>query len=259
MSIKGSPFLGSYFIRKGVSTRCFFGRVGQKVLLTAPQLRNYLAAQQIKEKDIGGNLDLPVSQAETHKNGQFPAKYFVVHDTSTPILLKAPFPKDMGTVTWKHNDVSVWQKGEKSKAHVFISRHGQSVTAMPFERGWRSTKFELTYNKRYPHVPDEEVRGRFLHVELVQPRRSAPVTDKNASEKKIKNGAVAPIPGFTVSQYRRLALVYIAASLRAGEWLIPAFHADLDLGIDDAHDDPQNFQLNLWADELQSLLNEIES
>lgn len=172
----------------------FVNRVGQKVGLTVPQLRRYLSAQQIKENDIGGSLDLPVSQAETHKTGQFPAKYFVVHDTSTPNLLKAPFPKDIDTETWKHNDVTVWQKGEKSKAHVFISRHGQSVTAMPFERGWRSTKFELTYNKRFPHVPDEEVRGRFLHIELVQPRRSAPVTDRNASEKKSKTVQLLQLP-----------------------------------------------------------------
>ena len=29
----------------------------------------------------------------------------------------------------------------------------------------------------------------------------------------------------------------------AGLWLIPAFHAAIDEGLPDAHDDPQNFDL----------------
>jgi hypothetical protein len=59
-----------------------------------------------------------------------------------------------------------------------------------------------------------------------------------------------------VSQLDRLALVYVAASVRRGQWLIPAFHAVLDLQVG-THDDPQNFDLNRWATRLDLLLNSM--
>ena len=58
------------------------------------------------------------------------------------------------------------------------------------------------------------------------------------------------ILGFSEKQMDRLALVYIAASVRRGSWLIPAFHATVDAGIPNAHDDPQNFDLQLWTKRL---------
>lgn len=57
------------------------------------------------------------------------------------------------------------------------------------------------------------------------------------------NDRIAPVPGFTPAQYRSLALLYVLASARAGMWLIPAFHANIDRGIPEAHDDPQHFDL----------------
>ena len=98
----------------------------------------------------------------------------------------------------------------------------------------------------------ESAKGLQLHVELVQPRRSDP-------DGKIGNDAIAPEPGFTESQLDRLALLYLAASVRRGEWLVPAFHADLDAGIPDAHDDPQNFDLKLWGKRLAVLLKDVKS
>jgi hypothetical protein len=79
-------------------------------------------------------------------------------------------------------------------------------------------------------------KGLFLHVELVQPRRRDPRGGPG-------NDALAPTPGFTPAQYGTLALLYVVASVRAGRWLVPAFHATLDEGIPDAHDDPQRFDL----------------
>src|SRR5262249_12670392 len=69
--------------------------------------------------------------------------------------------------------------------------------------------------------------------------------------------AVAPEPGFTAATMERLALCYVAASLRSGTWMIPAFHCALDLGISDGHDDPQNFDLFQWGGALEKVVNEI--
>jgi len=71
---------------------------------------------------------------------------------------------------------------------------------------------------------------------------------------------VAPEPGFSVPQLDRLALLYVAASVRRGKCLIPAFHGVIDdeFGIR-AHDDPQHFDLELWALRLQALLDELSS
>lgn len=227
------------------------GRVGKEIVLTTSQLRSYLALHQIEENDIGGNLDAPVSRANPNKKGLFSAKYFVIHDTSTPNYRKANFPLDINSAAWKYNDLAGWKQGDESKAHVFVNRLGHSVTAVSFEQGWRATKFELDYSKYYQGSPATAVRGRFLHIELVQPRRSA----KPAGS----DDAIAPEPGFTDAQYRRLALLYVAASIRAGEWLIPAYHAVLDLGLKGAHDDPQNFQHSRWVEELKNLLKELEA
>ena len=95
-------------------------------------------------------------------------------------------------------------------------------------------------------------KGLYLHVELIQPRRRDP-------EGSPDNDAIAPVPGFTDVQLERLALVYIAASVRGGGWLIPAFHAAVDAGIPKAHDDPQNFDTSRWAKQIRALLQSIKA
>ena len=52
-----------------------------------------------------------------------------------------------------------------------------------------------------------------------------------------------------------LAALYVYVSARAGRWLIPGFHATVDAGIPDAHDDPQNFELERFAAELEALVS----
>jgi hypothetical protein len=204
-------------------------RIGRPTEIAPITLRAYLRAQGIDEADIGG----PVTDAMSRTQDGLPAAYFVIHDTSTPNLLDAPFPADMDMPSWAPNDVSVWSNGEASVAHVFIARTGVSITAIDFSRGWRATKLES-------RVVGVASRGRFIHTENVQPRRSA-------EGGLASNDTLAPEPGFTDAQLQRLALVYIAASVRTGAWLVPAQHAVLDSGIVDGHDDPQNFDLARWA------------
>jgi hypothetical protein len=86
-------------------------------------------------------------------------------------------------------------------------------------------------------------------VEMIQPRRGGPGHRRN--------DITAPHPGFTMQQYDRLALLYTIASVRAGEWLIPAFHAVLDGDVRGGHDDPQNFDLESFARALETNLDRL--
>jgi hypothetical protein len=101
------------------------------------------------------------------------------------------------------------------------------------------------YERRNP-----DRKGLFIHVELIQPRRRDPSGGPT-------NDGLAPEPGFTAKQLDRLALVFVAASVRRGQWLVPAFHAAVDAGIPNAHDDPQDFDLEQWLTSLETLLIEL--
>jgi len=70
----------------------------------------------------------------------------------------------------------------------------------------------------------------------------------------ISFAAVVTAQGVCSRLLERLAFIYVVASVRAGKWLIPAFHSSLDLGFPDRHDDPQNFNLQDWADNLAALI-----
>jgi hypothetical protein len=219
--------------------------VGKPSQIDAAVLRSYLTAHDITEAQIGGPLEEPLSRAMAGDPRAPQSSYFVIHDTSTPALGAAAFPPDIDSASWPDNKLDRWLEGERSRAHVFISRTGNSLTPVNFSEPWRATKFEMqdTLLRR---------KGLFLHIELVQPRRDDPAGPP-------ANGALAPTPGFAPEQYERLALVYVAASVRRGQWLIPAYHAVLDAGRIDGHDDPQNFSLDALAVALERLLAEIQA
>ena len=126
-------------------------------------------------------------------------------------------------------------------AHIFLNRVGQIWAGHEFIEPWRATKLES-------RVVGPTARGRFVHIETVQPRRFLPgATSRGQTE--------GPQPGFSAEQYRMLAALYVYVSARAGRWLIPGFHATVDAGIPDAHDDPQNFELERFAAELEALVS----
>ncbi len=109
---------------------------------------------------------------------------------------------------------------------------------------WRSTKeFERAL------FFGTALKGLFIHVEMSQPRRGGP--GHHATD------SAAPNPGFSVAQYDRRALLYTIASVRAGEWLIPAFHAVIDNDTRGGHDDPQNFELAAFAQALDGILERL--
>lgn len=220
--------------------------------LSKDQLRNYLVANGIKEQDVGGSLDQRVSRTNNDDPSSELARYFIIHDTSTPSYGNKPFPENINQDKWEFNDFSKYGSGSQAPAHIIINRVGESVTRQDFKTPWRSTQFESNTN-----CGVNKCKGLFLAVESVQPRRCKPKSSLSKCSEPF-NDAIAPDPGFTQAQLKRLAVVYIAASVRRGKWLIPAFHVALDQGVGD-HDDPQNFILDKWTEQLNLVLNEIRS
>jgi hypothetical protein len=192
------------------------------------------------EDMFGPALDKPVSHAHDDDPSSRSATYFVLHDTSSPNFRHKAWPDDIDGDT----GINILQRYACSnnieRAHVFINRSGEILFPHDFGKPWRATKFETATN--FAHA----LRGLFLHNELIQPRKTHPSFGR-------RNDFKAPVPGFSGAQYDALALVYVVASVRAGFWLIPAYHAVLDEGIYDKHDDPQNFELDAFAAALEKL------
>jgi len=210
--------------------------IGQPVGDLKPRLRRYLAAHRVGDAAIGGSVDAPLSHARDDDPAAPAARYFVLHDTSTPWLGDAAsFPPDPDRAL---NDLAQFA-GPDAVAHMFVDRNGQTLLGHDFRTPWRATQFEV----RRLGVA---ARGLFLHTEFAQPRRHDPAGAAH-------NDLIAPLPGFTDAQYAQMALLYAAASARRGDWLIPAFHAALDEGMAGAHDDPQHFEIARFAAALERL------
>jgi hypothetical protein len=141
--------------------------IGRPVTLDLVALQKYLKAHGIAETNIGGPL--------TNHCG---AKYFVIHDTSTPNYGDAPIPANINTVAWSLNNLDRYTN--RAVAHAFVNRLGESITPHPFAIPWRATKLEV-------RVLGERGRGLFVHAELVQPRQRDP-------QGRAKNDATRRIP-----------------------------------------------------------------
>jgi hypothetical protein len=201
--------------------------VGQPTPMPIELVKDYLKMLNISEADVGGSLSIPLTKA----------KYFVIHDTSD-FLEADEFPDDINSKTASLNDLS--RLVTKKAGHVYINRWGQSATAVVFESPNPPSGTKLGRCNREP-------RSAFLHIENIQPR----IRDRSV---RFRNDALAPDPGFTDRQLERLAIIYVVASVRAGKWLIPAYHSPIDLGFPDRHDDPQNFNLEAWTLHLHNVL-----
>lgn len=207
------------------------GLIGQPAIVDQGRL-----AAVLRHRRIALPAATPVSETLDHRR----AIYFVIHDTSSPWIGASPFPHDFDRQP-RFSDVSQFL-GKDAVAHLFNDRLGRVTVGHDLEVGWRATKLERTIG--------EAVRGRFLHVENVQPRREDPSGPP-------RNDRIGPTPGFTEAQYRTLALLYVLASSRAGSWLIPAFHANIDRGIPLAHDDPQHFDLTAFDRQLAAWVRRL--
>ncbi len=221
-------------------------RVGRNAgLPERARLQAWLSARGLSDS-LGSSLAHPVSFARDNDRSSRPATYFVIHDTSTPNYGSLPWPKNIDDDA-KVNNLNRYRcSNEIERAHVFINRGGAMLLAHDFSVPWRATKFEMATNF------DSALKGLFLHVELVQPRRRDPKFGRG-------NDFLAPEPGFSSAQYDALAVAYTVASVRAGRWLIPAFHSVIDEGIRNKHDDPQNFELARFTRSLDRLLSQLGS
>jgi hypothetical protein len=204
------------------------GLIGKPMNISRESLQQFLQARNIPEADVGGPIATALPET---------VRFFVIHDSSSPFLGDKNFPVDINERTWVENNL----KPYKAVAHIFVNRIGESLTKVNFEVKLEATKFERDNAK---HI------GKFVHVEMIQPRRRDPDGPQ-------KNDFIAPDPGFSQAQLDRLALLYIVASVRRGAWLIPGFHCAIDAGIPGAHDDPQNFDMNAWLKSLQGLLTTL--
>jgi hypothetical protein len=203
--------------------------VGKPVNLSVDLFRDYLAKEGIKEGDIGGSLDVAIPRP----------RYFVIHDTSSKIDHARAFPSNINESSWSANR----KRASIRPANVFVTRVGTSFTHSDFSHTELSTKYAITYRQK---------SNQFLNTELIQPRISG--------NSRGTGDAIAPQPGFPTSQLQRLAVIYVAASLRHGSWLVPAFHAVVDYEFrnrSNMHDDPQNFSLATWAELLGAVLKAI--
>jgi hypothetical protein len=219
-------------------------RVGQaRGLPDRAELRGWLAARGMGDT-LGDSLIQNVAFARDGDPASRPATYFVIHDTSSPNYGELPWPRNIDEDPKVNNLRRYACANNIERAHVFINRTGAIFLAHDLSVPWRATKFEMATNF------DGALKGLFLHVELVQPRRRHPRYGRG-------NDFIAPDPGFTREQYEALSVIYTVASVRAGFWLIPAFHSVIDEGIRNKHDDPQNFLLTDFAGSIERLLAEL--
>jgi hypothetical protein len=219
--------------------------IGESVNVKKDKLRKYLQINKIDEKTLGGSLDEPLATAKLPNGETVQALYFLIHDTSTPNYEDTPFPADINESTWRFNKLETWLKNPV--AHIFVNRLGESITTTTFNQSVAKgfgTKFARDILK-------VDAKGLQIHIELVQPRRFSPNFPKG-------NDAISPEIGFTDAQYTKLALLYVCASVRRGTWLIPAFHSAMDAGIKDAHDDPQNFELDKFGKKLEEIIKKVK-
>jgi hypothetical protein len=212
--------------------------VGAKADVALPALQAEIDKAGIGPDAAGGKLSSPLSRTESGAV----ARYFVIHDTSSCGPASRFANSDEPDAAW--NRSKTWANNKQG--HLYVTRDGKLVAPQgrTFSTPWRATQLEMHQGPR--------TRGLFLHVENVQLR--APEAASACPGQGVKgNDRIAQKPGLSAVQMKRLALLYVAASARKREWLIPAFHASVDDGVGD-HDDPQNFDVGQWAVEICNVL-----
>jgi hypothetical protein len=201
--------------------------VGKRARIDLRRLRDLLTAERLPA--LAASVETPLSRARNNDPQAPFARYFVIHDTS----LELPLTEFPSNESEQANGLGWTYPDGTQVAHTFTNRRGEILFAHDYAIPWRATKRERDA------ITGGNAKGLFLHNELNQIRLNDPTGRPGNFDR-------APVPGFTAAQYDRLALLYILASARGGRWLIPGFHGVIDSGIPDAHDDPQNFDMNAW-------------
>ena len=153
--------------------------------------------------------------------------HFVIHQTVDGTLTKTKVIEHFG--------------GKRGKGHAYVLKSGEAVFLWPFtEKTISATKSEFPNVPKHKPIkgkfPDFAVRGKLIHVE----------TDYEENGKP------------TEAQYNTLAKLYIDACTTVGRLLTIVPHIEIDRGIRNGHNDPQNFDYNHFYDVLQSLGVRVE-
>ena len=220
-------------------------RVGTDTGLPSREALSTLLSQLDLEWVFATYLWQPIARASDNDPNAPMARYFVIHDTSSPNFGRRSFPEEIDGGS-RFNNLGTFKCSDGwGKAHAVINRAGDMLLNHELGIPWRETKFEQAANF------SGALKGLFLHVELIQPRRSA--------GGRGYNDAQSPNPPFTAAQYDRLALLYVIASVRSDHWLIPAYHAALDADIRNGHDDPLNFDPESFANSIAKLIDTLNA
>lgn len=208
-------------------------RMARPVDVTPEQVRRYLTAHGVAAADLTSTTAL----------GDMPRRrYFVIHDTSSPELRGATaFPANINDASYSGNSLSGWVDTSR-RVNLITSRDGRSRLLRDWSAARPSPATKIEVDSRVPAA-----RAVFVHVENIQPRINP---DHSFFWQ-------APVPGLGPAQEQRLALAYVVASLRAGRWLIPAYHFNIDEGLPDGHDDPQHMDLASWVARIDTIVAEM--
>lgn len=204
-------------------------RVGQPFTLNPAQVKRYL-----QDSGVLDQVTATVTAADKPS-----VRYFVIHDTSSPEEPGEAFPANLDSSAYSGNNLATGFAGVRNKVNLIIARDGRSRALVGWGNVPRDAAIKIESPNRAPAA-----KAVFVHVENVQPRL------KPAGSSWFWK---APVPGLTSAQETRLAVAYIVASMRAGRWLIPAYHFNIDQGLPQAHDDPQNMDLASWAGKLRTI------
>jgi hypothetical protein len=207
--------------------------MARPVEVTAEQLRRYLSAHGIAASD----LTTTIATGDTPRR-----RYFVIHDTSSPELRgETAFPSNLNEASYGGNSLNGWVDTAR-RVNLITSRDGRSRLLRDWSLARPAPGTKIEEERRIPAA-----RDLFVHVENIQPRLNPDGTFYWQ----------APAPGLGPEQEQRLALAYVVASLRAGRWLIPAYHFNIDEGLPDGHDDPQHMDLASWVSRIEAIVTEM--
>jgi hypothetical protein len=253
LSFRGTPAQQAMCLMRGMDATRNLGptleglppglakRIGETTGLPSREVLSAYLSKLDLEWSFAAYLWQPLSHARDNDPDAPEAKYFVIHDTSGPYYGHRDFPDDINVNPKVNNLQSFACADEWGKAHVVLNRMGDMLLNHDFSIPWRETKFEQAAEF------GGALKGLFVHIEMIQPRRSGAGRGDGHS----------PDPAFTQAQYDRLALLYTIVSVRAERWLVPAFHAALDADIPNGHDDPLNFKVDSFADSIDRLIEKL--
>jgi hypothetical protein len=188
--------------------------------------------RHLDDRQLSSSLTLSPVQVNRQQ-----VRYFVIHDTSSPEVPGRVLPGNIDTPEYNRRLLCCAFATVRRKVNLIIGRDGASRATIDWgaPRPSAATKIEVGRGA--------SARPVFVHVENIQPRA-----------KPAGSWAwIAPQPGLTPAQEERLALAYVVASVRAGRWLMPAYHFNIDQGLPDGHDDPQNMELQSWTARVEAL------